>query len=85
MVLGAIIQFMKRVFHLIVGLLRLSYRKVSFYIILVCCVIPGVLCVLVCCVLCKEALHDMLETLLILINDHPATVPVHSSPPPPPS
>lgn len=29
MVLGATIQFMKRVFHLIVGLLRLSYRKVG--------------------------------------------------------
>lgn len=29
MVLGAMIQFMKRVFHLIIGLLRLSYRKVS--------------------------------------------------------
>ena len=28
MVLGAILQFIKRVFHLIVGLLRLSYRKV---------------------------------------------------------
>ena len=29
MVLGAILQFIKRVFHLIVGLFRLTYRKVS--------------------------------------------------------
>lgn len=29
MVLGAIFHFIKRVIHLIVGLLRLSYRKVS--------------------------------------------------------
>lgn len=31
MVLGAIFQFMKRVFQLIVGLLRLSYRKTAEY------------------------------------------------------
>lgn len=28
MVLGAILEFMKRVLHLVVGLLKLSYRKV---------------------------------------------------------
>lgn len=39
MVLGAIVQFMKRVFHLIVGLLRLSYRKVSCpaWVLRLCC------------------------------------------------
>lgn len=29
MVLGAVFHFIKRVFHLIIGLIRLTYRKVS--------------------------------------------------------